>query len=66
MERWKTEEQEIMSEEGEVRPAAVQVFAGGDLPITTGGFRITLKNARIYADRVIVQTVKPKNARKGE
>jgi acetyl-CoA decarbonylase/synthase complex subunit beta len=66
VECWETEEEESMSGEDEVRPAAVQVFAGGDLPITTGGFRVVLKNARIYADRVTVQTVKPKNARKSE
>lgn len=66
VERWETEEEESMSGEDEVRPAAVQVFAGGDFPITTGGFKIILKNARIYADRVIVQTIKPKDMRKGE
>jgi len=66
VERWETKEEESMSGEDEVRPAAVQVFAGGDLPITTGGFRIVLKNARIYADRVTVETIKPKNARRSE
>jgi len=66
VERWETKEEVSMSGEDEVRPAAVQVFAGGDLPITTGGFRIILKNARIYADRVTVETIKPKNARRSE
>lgn len=66
VERWETEEEKSGSGEDKVQPAAVQVFAGGDLPITTGGFRIILKNARIYADRMTVKTIKPKNARKSE
>ncbi|MGA2121839.1 MAG: CO dehydrogenase/CO-methylating acetyl-CoA synthase complex subunit beta [Methanoregula sp.] len=37
----------------------VPVFAGGDIPITSGGFRIILKNARITAEKVIIQPVKP-------
>jgi acetyl-CoA decarbonylase/synthase, CODH/ACS complex subunit beta len=37
----------------------VRVFSGGDIPITTGGFRIILKNARITAEKVIIQPVKP-------
>ncbi|MDD4137801.1 MAG: CO dehydrogenase/CO-methylating acetyl-CoA synthase complex subunit beta [Methanoregula sp.] len=37
----------------------VQVFSGGDIPLTTGGFRIILKNARITAEKVIIQPIKP-------
>jgi acetyl-CoA decarbonylase/synthase complex subunit beta len=37
----------------------VPVFTGGDIPITSGGFRIILKNARITAEKVIIQPVKP-------
>jgi acetyl-CoA decarbonylase/synthase, CODH/ACS complex subunit beta len=40
--------------------AGIQVFSGEDIPLTYGGYRITLKNARIYADRVIIQSIKPR------
>jgi acetyl-CoA decarbonylase/synthase complex subunit beta len=42
------------------------VITAGELPITTGGFRILLKNARIYADKVIIQPVQPKKPGRGE
>jgi acetyl-CoA decarbonylase/synthase complex subunit beta len=42
------------------------VFTAGEIPITTGGFRIILKNARIYADKVIIQPVQPKKPGRGE
>jgi acetyl-CoA decarbonylase/synthase complex subunit beta len=41
------------------------VFSAGEFPITSGGFKITLKNARIYADRVTIQPIKPKSPKKG-
>jgi len=34
------------------------VLSGGDLPLVTHGVRIILKNARIYADRVIIEPLK--------
>ena len=37
----------------------VQVFSGGDIPLTSGGFRIILKNARITAEKVIIQPIRP-------
>lgn len=37
----------------------VQVFAGGDIPLVANGYRIILKNARITAERVIIQPVRP-------
>jgi len=37
----------------------VRVFSGGDIPITTGGFRVILKNARITAEKVIIQPIRP-------
>jgi acetyl-CoA decarbonylase/synthase, CODH/ACS complex subunit beta len=36
-----------------------QVFSIGDIPIQSGGFRIILKNARITAEKVIIQPIKP-------
>jgi acetyl-CoA decarbonylase/synthase complex subunit beta len=34
------------------------VATAGTLPIMAGGFRIILKDAKIYANKVIIQTVK--------
>jgi acetyl-CoA decarbonylase/synthase complex subunit beta len=42
------------------------VFSAGDIPLTTGGVRIILKNARITAEKVIIQPVKPHQPRGGE
>lgn len=44
----------------------VPAFSAGDLPVSIGGFKITFKNARIYADRVIIQSIKPKKPGAGE
>ncbi|MBS1195039.1 MAG: dehydrogenase/acetyl-CoA synthase complex, beta subunit, partial [Methanomicrobia archaeon] len=41
------------------------VFSAGDLPITAGGIRIIFKNARIHAERVIIQPVTPRKDEKG-
>ena len=35
------------------------VFSAGDIPISAGGFRIILKNAKITAEKVIILPVKP-------
>ena len=37
----------------------ISVFSGGDIPITAGGFRIILKNAKITAEKVIIQPIRP-------
>ena len=58
---WKTEDDEREEERVEV-----PVFSGDDIPITMGGLKLTLKNARIYADRVIIQSSKPKKPGAGE
>jgi acetyl-CoA decarbonylase/synthase, CODH/ACS complex subunit beta len=52
--RWKPEE----TPAGSIidRP---QVFSAGDIPVTAGGFRIILKNAKITAEKVIIQPVRP-------
>ncbi|MDD1695056.1 MAG: CO dehydrogenase/CO-methylating acetyl-CoA synthase complex subunit beta [Methanoregula sp.] len=56
--RWEAETEPVTGDEtGNGRQ--VHVFSGGDIPLTTGGFRIILKNARITAEKVIIQPVKP-------
>jgi acetyl-CoA decarbonylase/synthase complex subunit beta len=47
-------------------PGGVPVVTAGEIPITTAGFRIILKNAKIYAEKVIIQPVNPKNPKRGE
>ncbi|MEN6394903.1 MAG: CO dehydrogenase/CO-methylating acetyl-CoA synthase complex subunit beta [Methanoregula sp.] len=56
MQRWKAEEEVPVNG----TTAAVQVFSGGDFPITSGGFKIIFKNARITADRVIIEPIQQK------
>jgi acetyl-CoA decarbonylase/synthase complex subunit beta len=46
--------------------AGAPVFSTADFPITSGGFKIIFKNARIYADRVTIQPVKPKKPERGK
>ncbi|HEY3273496.1 MAG TPA: CO dehydrogenase/CO-methylating acetyl-CoA synthase complex subunit beta [Methanocella sp.] len=46
--------------------AGIPVFSGGDIPLTYGGYMITLKNAKIFADRVIIQSIKPKKPGAGD
>ncbi len=50
---------------GAVSAHQIPVFSGGDIPITAGGFRIILKNARITAEKIIIQPVKPPKRREG-
>ncbi|KUG21283.1 co dehydrogenase/acetyl-coa synthase subunit beta, acetyl-coa synthase [hydrocarbon metagenome] len=55
------------AEEEEVKePSRMPVLTAGEIPITTGGFRILMKNARVYADKVIIQPVQPKKPGRGE
>ena len=56
IERWTAEENVPMNGTN----GAMQVFSGGDFPITSGGFKIIFKNARITADRVIIEPIQPK------
>ena len=42
------------------------VFSAGDIPITAGGYRIILKNARITAEKVIILPVRPGSHGGGE
>jgi acetyl-CoA decarbonylase/synthase complex subunit beta len=45
---------EITAEEGAMMPVAT----AGTLPITAGGFKIILKDAKIYAKKVIIRSMK--------
>lgn len=38
------------------------VFVAGELPLSAGGVRIILKNARIYADKVIIRPAEPSHS----
>ena len=55
-ERWKAEEIVTL----ESANGTVPVFSCGDFPVMAGGFRIIFKNAKITADRVIVEPIQPK------
>jgi CO dehydrogenase/acetyl-CoA synthase beta subunit len=44
----------------------VPVVSASTLPITAGGFKIILKDAKIYAKKVIVRSVKSEKSEKGE
>jgi acetyl-CoA decarbonylase/synthase, CODH/ACS complex subunit beta len=44
----------------------IPVFSGIDIPITTAGFRIILKNAKITAEKVIIQPIRPPGKTGGE
>ncbi len=50
---------------GTVTAHQIPFFSGGDIPISAGGFRIILKNARITAEKIIIQPVKPQQRREG-
>jgi acetyl-CoA decarbonylase/synthase complex subunit beta len=52
--RWIKEE-----EPAEETTGAPVVFSAGDIPVTMGGFRVILKNAKITAEKVIILPVKP-------
>jgi len=59
--RW-TAEEGVPDEAGN---GAVQVFSGGDFPVMAGGFKIIFKNAKITADRVIIEPIQPRKPREG-
>jgi len=61
IQRWVTEETIP-----EISPAGAAGFRAGDVPVNAGGFWIIFKNARITAERVIIQPVKPGSHKGGE
>ena len=67
VERWKEEvvavEETVSAEAREEAPTA-PVFTATTLPITAGGFKIVLKDAKIYAKKVIIRSVKSEKTEK--
>jgi len=61
VQRWK---KELVAEP--VPEGGLQVFTAPEVPITQGGIRIILKNARITAEKVILQPLRPQKPKKGE
>jgi acetyl-CoA decarbonylase/synthase, CODH/ACS complex subunit beta len=59
--RWITDT-DTVSEAGPQIP----VFSGSDISLTTAGFRIILKNAKITAEKVIIQPIRPLGKSGGE
>jgi acetyl-CoA decarbonylase/synthase complex subunit beta len=59
VERWKTMPVEVAPEVEEVERAtpSLEIPISG-IPITAGGFEIILKDAKIYAKKVIIRKVK--------
>ncbi|MFA5414214.1 MAG: CO dehydrogenase/CO-methylating acetyl-CoA synthase complex subunit beta [Methanoregula sp.] len=60
--RWKPEEAVTVKDASGASP----VFSAGEFPFHAGGFKIILKNARIYADKVTIVPIKPKRPGRGE
>jgi len=50
---------EVQAAEGQMMP----VMTAASLPIMAGGFKIILKDAKIYANKVIIKTVKDEKAK---
>ncbi|TRO48074.1 CO dehydrogenase/CO-methylating acetyl-CoA synthase complex subunit beta, partial [Candidatus Bathyarchaeota archaeon] len=50
--------------ESPVEDFATPVVSASTLPITAGGFRIILKDAKIYANKVIIKTIKDEKTKK--
>jgi acetyl-CoA decarbonylase/synthase, CODH/ACS complex subunit beta len=61
VQRWKAAEEAAGTTAG-----GPQVFSAGDIPITAGGYRIILKNAKITAEKVIILPVRPPSHGGGE
>ncbi|MGB9853592.1 MAG: CO dehydrogenase/CO-methylating acetyl-CoA synthase complex subunit beta [Candidatus Bathyarchaeales archaeon] len=72
VDRWKMEaveaavavEEAVPSEVKEEAPAMAPTLTAATLPITAGGFKIILKDAKIYAKKVIIRPVKGEKAEK--
>jgi acetyl-CoA decarbonylase/synthase complex subunit beta len=72
VERWKAEaveaavavEEAAPTEVKEEAPEMAPTLTAATLPITAGGFKIILKDAKIYAKKVIIRPVKSEKAEK--
>ncbi|MEM3549577.1 MAG: CO dehydrogenase/CO-methylating acetyl-CoA synthase complex subunit beta [Candidatus Bathyarchaeia archaeon] len=68
--RWKEEvaavAEAVPAEVEAEAPAMAPTITAPTLPITAGGFKIILKDAKIYAKKVVIRSVKPEKQRKGE
>ncbi len=66
--RWVAEETAPAAEaapaEAQAETAAMPVMTASTLPIMAGGFKIILKDAKIYANKVIIKTVKDEKSEK--
>ena len=59
-----TEEPKEAIIESPAEDFATPVVSASTLPITAGGFRIILKDAKIYANKVIIKTIKDEKTKK--
>ncbi|HEX3001817.1 MAG TPA: CO dehydrogenase/CO-methylating acetyl-CoA synthase complex subunit beta [Methanoregula sp.] len=62
--RW---EEDTSADAGDTRLGQQEVpfLSGRDIPLNAGGFRIILKNAKITAEKVIIQPIRPGGDRHG-
>lgn len=58
--------EEAIPDETVEETSAVPVATASTLPITAGGFKIILKDAKIYAKKVIIRSMKSEKPEKGE
>jgi acetyl-CoA decarbonylase/synthase complex subunit beta len=71
VERWRSEEEAAptveetaITEEQAAQGQMMPVMSASTLPITAGGFKIILKDAKIYANKVIIKNIKDEKAEK--
>ncbi len=65
--KWQKEILEVEREtnmESSREDLAMPVLSASTLPITAGGFKIILKDAKIYANKVIIKTIKNEKTKK--
>ncbi|MCJ7714348.1 acetyl-CoA decarbonylase/synthase complex subunit beta, partial [Candidatus Bathyarchaeota archaeon] len=65
--KWQKEIIEVEEEtniESSGEDLAMPVLSASTLPITVGGFKIILKDAKIYANKVIIKTIKNEKTKK--
>jgi acetyl-CoA decarbonylase/synthase complex subunit beta len=65
--KWQKEIIEVEEEtniESSREDLAMPVLSASTLPITVGGFKIILKDAKIYANKVIIKTIKNEKTKK--